>query len=194
MNNTQRKNRRKKRSWVWLFPPKNFISIALLVLNGKEGNWRTMWFLLPLQSVVVFSNLTVRCWDVAKQFTWLVFILLAIVELLESVGLYFSSNFKVFKPIFINVPYVPLKNKVHSLLSEKIETGIPHFNVLCFTAICRCFHKIKVCASTVSNKSIGAIFFNTICLLHILTIRMIVFHYCCIIISFIQIFHHYLLW
>lgn len=48
-----------------------------------------------------------------------VFILLGIVELLESVGLYFSSNLKYFKPIFINVPCVLLKN-IHSLLSEKI--------------------------------------------------------------------------
>lgn len=39
-----------------------------------------------------------------------VFTLLRVVELLEPVGLYFSSNLNNFKPIFINVPCVLLKN------------------------------------------------------------------------------------
>lgn len=47
------------------------------------------------------------------------FIFLGVIERLEPVGLNFSSNLKIFKPIFINVPCVLLKN-IHALLSEKV--------------------------------------------------------------------------
>lgn len=113
-----------KSSWVRLFPPENFVSIALLVLNAKDV-WRPSDF-YPYGNLFWFS--AIWPWEAYVRYS-LCLSCLEFVELLESMGLYFASNLKNFKPIFINVPCVFLKN-VYPLLCEKIYTYLLDQNLL----------------------------------------------------------------
>ena len=62
---------------------------------------------------------------------------------------------------------------------EHLRTGVPHFIVLCFTALCRycVFYRLKVCGNPALSKSIGAIFptafAHSVSLCHILVILTI---------------------